>query len=58
MVPVWDRLLKWSTNTNCWPVRSRPGYVRGLQSLQDQVPPFDTEAARAILEAEWGLNDL
>jgi predicted unusual protein kinase regulating ubiquinone biosynthesis (AarF/ABC1/UbiB family) len=31
-----------------------PGYVRGLQSLQDQVPPFDTKAARKILEAEWG----
>jgi predicted unusual protein kinase regulating ubiquinone biosynthesis (AarF/ABC1/UbiB family) len=31
-----------------------PGYVRGLQSLQDQVPPFDTAAARQILEAEWG----
>jgi predicted unusual protein kinase regulating ubiquinone biosynthesis (AarF/ABC1/UbiB family) len=31
-----------------------PGYVRGLALLQDQVPPFDTKAARAILEAEWG----
>jgi predicted unusual protein kinase regulating ubiquinone biosynthesis (AarF/ABC1/UbiB family) len=31
-----------------------PGYVRGLQSLQDQVPPFYTKAAREILEAEGG----
>lgn len=31
-----------------------PGYVRGLSLLQDQVPAFDTAAARQILEAEWG----
>jgi predicted unusual protein kinase regulating ubiquinone biosynthesis (AarF/ABC1/UbiB family) len=32
----------------------RPGYIRGLASLQDQVPPFDTKTATRILEQEWG----
>lgn len=31
-----------------------PGYVRGLATLQDQVPPFSTSVARDILEEEWG----
>lgn len=31
-----------------------PAYVRGLKSLQDQVPPFDTTKAKQILEEEWG----
>lgn len=31
-----------------------PGYVRGLATLQDQVPPFDTAVAEEILEREWG----
>lgn len=32
-----------------------PAYVRGLQTLQDQVPAFDTDIAKDILEAEWGM---
>ncbi|KAL7553546.1 hypothetical protein ACHAWF_016831 [Thalassiosira exigua] len=31
-----------------------PAYVRGLKSLQDQVPPFSTEEAREIVESELG----
>ena len=31
-----------------------PGYVRGLSSLQDKVPPFNTRTAKEILEEEWG----
>ena len=31
-----------------------PAYIRGLETLQDQVPPFDTGVAKQILEAEWG----
>ncbi len=31
-----------------------PGYVRGLSSLQDKVPPFSTRTAKEILEEEWG----
>ena len=31
-----------------------PAYVRGLETLQDQVPAFDTLIAKRILEAEWG----
>lgn len=31
-----------------------PAYVRGLQTLQDQVPAFDTAIAKQILETEWG----
>lgn len=31
-----------------------PAYIRGLSTLQDQVPPFETSVARQILEAEWG----
>jgi predicted unusual protein kinase regulating ubiquinone biosynthesis (AarF/ABC1/UbiB family) len=30
-----------------------PAYVRGLATLQDQVPSFDTGTARIILEEEW-----
>jgi len=32
-----------------------PGYIRGLSSLQDRVPAFDTATAKAILEEEWGV---
>lgn len=31
-----------------------PAYQRGLETLQDQVPAFDTITAREILEDEWG----
>lgn len=31
-----------------------PGYIRGLETLQDQVPAFSTEVAKQILEKEWG----
>ena len=31
-----------------------PGYLRGLSTLQDNVPAFDTITAIQILEAEWG----
>lgn len=31
-----------------------PAYVRGLQTLQDQVPPFSSTVAKSILEKEWG----
>ena len=33
-----------------------PAYVRGLQTLQDQVPPFDSKIALQILEDEWGMS--
>jgi predicted unusual protein kinase regulating ubiquinone biosynthesis (AarF/ABC1/UbiB family) len=33
-----------------------PAYVRGLSSLQDNVPPFDTGKAKEILEEEWGQS--
>ena len=32
-----------------------PDYIRGLSSLQDRVPAFDTATAKAILEEEWGV---
>lgn len=35
-----------------------PSYVRGLQSLQDQVPPFDSAIAREILQEEWGVASI
>lgn len=31
-----------------------PAYVRGLSSLQDQVPPFSSKDAQKILEQSWG----
>ena len=31
-----------------------PAYIRGLETLQDQVPAFDTDVAREILAEEWG----
>lgn len=33
-----------------------PAYVRGLASLQDKVPPFDSETAKQIMEDEWGQS--
>ena len=33
-----------------------PAYVRGLTSLQDNVPAFDTTIAKQILEEEWGQS--
>ena len=35
-----------------------PAYIRGLQTLQDQVPPFETEIAREILEEAWGVTSI
>lgn len=32
-----------------------PAYIKGLSSLQDRVPAFDTATAKAILEEEWGV---
>jgi len=32
-----------------------PAYIRGLSSLQDRVPAFDTATAKLILEEEWGV---
>lgn len=31
-----------------------PEFVKELEKLQDNVPPFDSTAARAIVEAELG----
>eukprot|EP00980_Cylindrotheca_fusiformis_P006805 scaffold1426_cov83-Cylindrotheca_fusiformis.AAC.7 len=33
-----------------------PAYIRGLATLQDKVPPFDTKIAKHILEDEWGQS--
>ena len=35
-----------------------PAYIRGLRSLQDRVPAFDTAIARTILEDEWGVSSV
>jgi len=35
-----------------------PAYIRGLRSLQDRVPAFDTALARQILEREWGVSSV
>jgi len=35
-----------------------PAYIRGLQSLQDRVPAFDTVIAKKILEQEWGVSSV
>ena len=34
-----------------------PPYIAALTGLQDRVPAFPTEEAKAILAAEWGLRD-
>ena len=31
-----------------------PAYIRGLETLQDQVPAFDTAIAEQMLQAAWG----
>jgi predicted unusual protein kinase regulating ubiquinone biosynthesis (AarF/ABC1/UbiB family) len=35
-----------------------PAYVRGLQSLQDQVPPFDSKVAFDMMCKEWGVQSV
>jgi predicted unusual protein kinase regulating ubiquinone biosynthesis (AarF/ABC1/UbiB family) len=35
-----------------------PAYVRGLTTLQDQVPPFDTAIARKLMQEEWGVASI
>lgn len=35
-----------------------PSYIRGLASLQDQVPAFDSRVAQQIMEQEWGVNNI
>ena len=31
-------------------------YIKGLEGLQDAVPPFDGDAGRRIIEAELGVD--
>lgn len=33
-----------------------PGYIRGLETLQDQVPAFPTEIAKQTIQDEWGKS--
>lgn len=35
-----------------------PAYVRGLSSLQDRVPAFDSVTAYGILQDEWGVGSI
>jgi predicted unusual protein kinase regulating ubiquinone biosynthesis (AarF/ABC1/UbiB family) len=35
-----------------------PAYVKGLQTLQDQVPSFDSAVAKQMMREEWGVSDL
>jgi predicted unusual protein kinase regulating ubiquinone biosynthesis (AarF/ABC1/UbiB family) len=35
-----------------------PAYVRGLSSLQDRVPAFDSITAYQILQDEWGVSSI
>lgn len=35
-----------------------PAYVKGLQTLQDQVPAFDSEKAKQMLRDAWGVTNL
>jgi len=35
-----------------------PAYLKGLATLQDRVPAFDTATAKEILEEEWGVPNL
>jgi predicted unusual protein kinase regulating ubiquinone biosynthesis (AarF/ABC1/UbiB family) len=35
-----------------------PAYVRGLSTLQDRVPAFDSAMAYDIIKDEWGVDNL
>lgn len=35
-----------------------PSYIRGLSTLQDQVPSFDTAIAKTIIQNEWNCISL
>jgi predicted unusual protein kinase regulating ubiquinone biosynthesis (AarF/ABC1/UbiB family) len=35
-----------------------PAYVRGLSSLQDRVPAFDSTMAYQIIQDEWGVSSV